>query len=227
MIPARGGSKRIPRKNIKEFCGKPIIAYSIEAALNSGVFDEVMVSTDDRKIAEIALQYGAKVPFMRSDENSNDFAGCGSVIEEVLRQYESIGVEFENIFMIYAAAPFVTPQRLREMAQLMEERPEVVAAKAVARFSSPPQRGRVIRDGALVWVDEKYYGVRTQDLEPIYYDGGQYYAYRTGPFLGKRSWEGIEAPIVIPDMEIQDMDNQEDWEMAEFKYQYLKSKGKI
>ena len=114
IIPARGGSKRIPRKNIKTFMGKPIIAYSIEAALQSGLFDEVMVSTDDEEIAEIACGYGAKVPFMRSAETSNDYAGTADVILEVLEMYKERGREFDTVCCIYSTAPFVTPERLRE-----------------------------------------------------------------------------------------------------------------
>jgi pseudaminic acid cytidylyltransferase len=114
IIPARGGSKRIPRKNIKPFMGKPIIAYSIEAALQSGLFDEVMVSTDDEEIAEIACKYGAQVPFMRSAEMSNDYAGTDDVILEVLRKYKEQGRKFETVCCIYSTAPFVTPERLRE-----------------------------------------------------------------------------------------------------------------
>lgn len=226
MIPARGGSKRIPRKNIKLFCGKPIIAYTIEAALKSGAFDEVMVSTDDPEIAEIAVQYGAKVPFMRSKENSNDQAGCGSVMEEVLREYQKIGVEVENLFMLYSAAPFITPEKLQEMVALFEN-PDIVAAKMVARFSSAPQQARVIRDGSLEWVTPSYYGIRTQDLEPMYYDCGQAYGYRAGMFMGVPYTGTIEAPIIVSEMEHQDIDCEEDWEIAEFKYQYLKKKGKV
>ena len=113
IIPARGGSKRIPRKNIKPFMGKPIIAYSIEAALQSGLFEEVMVSTDDEEIAGIACKYGAKVPFMRSAEMSNEYAGTDDVILEVLRKYKEQGREFETVCCIYSTAPFVTPERLR------------------------------------------------------------------------------------------------------------------
>ena len=111
VITARGGSKRIPRKNIKDFCGKPIIAYSIEAALESNIFDEVMVSTDDEEIKEIALKYGAKVPFMRSEETSNDMAMTHEVILEVLRVYREAGIEFEYVCCIYPTAPFITKEK--------------------------------------------------------------------------------------------------------------------
>ena len=119
IIPARGGSKRIPKKNIKEFLGKPIIAYSIKAALDSGLFDEVMVSTDDVEIADIAKKFGAKVPFMRSAKNSDDFATTFDVIEEVIQVYKTQGKRFENICCIYSCAPFITSEILLKAYDLL------------------------------------------------------------------------------------------------------------
>lgn len=122
IITARGGSKRIPHKNIKEFCGKPILAYSIEAALASGVFDRVMVSTDDEEIAEVARKYGAEVPFLRSEKTANDYATTKDVLEEVLAEYEKRGEHFDTLCCIYPTAPFITPDRLSEAMRLLEEK---------------------------------------------------------------------------------------------------------
>ena len=139
IITARGGSKRIPHKNIKEFCGKPILAYSIEAALASGVFDRVMVSTDDEEIAEVARKYGAEVPFMRSEKTANDYATTKDVLEEVLAEYEKRGEHFDTLCCIYPTAPFITPDRLAEAMHLLEEK-KGDTLLPVVRFSFPPQR---------------------------------------------------------------------------------------
>ena len=139
VITARGGSKRIPHKNIKEFCGKPIIAYSIKAALESGLFEVVMVSTDDPKIAEIAKEYGASVPFMRSAENANDFATTSDVLNEVMDVYRKNGKLFDYVCCIYPTAPFITAQKLREAFSLLAEN-DVEQVLPVVRFSFPPQR---------------------------------------------------------------------------------------
>ena len=146
IIPARGGSKRIPRKNIRDFFGKPIIAYSIEAALASGIFDEVMVSTDDEEIAKVAQEYGAKVPFFRSEENSGDMAMTVPVLIEVLQEYEKIGRVYNYLCCIYPCAPFVTAGRLKEGMELLRSS-GADSVLPVVRFSYPPQRCLVIRDG--------------------------------------------------------------------------------
>lgn len=134
MITARGGSKRIPRKNIKEFCGKPILAYSIEAARASGAFEEVMVSTDDPEIAEIAKKYGASVPFFRSEATANDYASTDDVIMEVLKTYEKRGEHFDNFCCIYPTAPFVTGERLKQAMDLLADSDSVMP---VVPFSYP------------------------------------------------------------------------------------------
>lgn len=150
VITARGGSKRVPRKNIKEFCGEPIIAYSIRAALKSGIFDEVMVSTDDEEIAKIARELGAQVPFLRSPENSGDMAMTHEVVLEVLRGYQQLGREFEIVCCIYPTAPFLTAERLKEsMEKLRQEKADGVMP--VVRFSFPPQRCFVIADGLVAY----------------------------------------------------------------------------
>lgn len=224
IITARGGSKRIPGKNIKEFLGKPILTYSIKAALKSGVFDEVMVSTDDEEIARIAKEAGANVPFFRSAETANDYATTSDVLKEVLDTYKEKGQEFESACCIYPTAPFITGDKLRTaMEKLTGEKADCVMP--VVRFSFPPQRSLVIREGILEyrWPENK--SVRTQDLEPFYHDCGQFYCfavesfYRTGQVIS-----GRVLPIEVPETEVQDIDEPSDWEMAEIKYRRMMEK---
>lgn len=222
MITARGGSKRIPRKNIKEFCGKPILAYSIEAARSSGSFDEVMVSTDDPEIAEIAKKYGASVPFFRSEATANDYASTDDVIMEVLRTYEERGEHFDNFCCIYPTAPFVTGERLKQAMDLLADSDSVMP---VVPFSYPPQRGLLIsEEGFLKRQFPEYALARSQDLQKIYHDCGQFYACRTDVFFkeGTTDVKG-QVPLVLTEMEVQDIDTLEDWEIAEIKYRRLHS----
>lgn len=181
IITARGGSKRIPHKNRKEFCGKPIIEYSIEAAKQAGIFDTVMVSTDDNKIAEIAKNAEAEVPFMRSAETSSDYATTADVLMEVLEKYKERGIRYENACCIYPTAPFVTGNKLRQaMDMLVNEKKDSVIP--VVPFSFPPLRGMVINDGKLEYKWQEYAMKRSQDLEEIYHDCGQFYAFRVESF---------------------------------------------
>ena len=181
IITARGGSKRIPRKNIKDFCGKPILCYSIEAAFASGAFDEVMVSTDDAEIAEIARSTGASVPFFRSAEMSGDYASTDDVIMEVLKEYEKSGLFFEAFCCIYPTAPFLTGKRLKDAMELLETADSVMP---VVPFSYPPQRGLIVNDKGFVERQfPEYATARSQDLPKIYHDCGQFYACRTAPFM--------------------------------------------
>lgn len=224
VITARGGSKRIPRKNIKEFCGKPIIVYSIQAAIESGVFDEVMVSTDDEGIAEIAKECGAKVPFLRSEENSGDMAMTHEVVMEVLREYEEMGRKFEMVCCIYPTAPFLTAERLKEgMEKLRESQADGVVP--VVRYSFPPQRCFVIENGQVQYKWPENRLKRSQDLEPYYHDCGQFYLLRVKPFLEEKSMVlARTAPLVMDEMEVQDIDTDEDWKIAEMKYRLTGTK---
>lgn len=218
IITARGGSKRIPMKNIRDFCGKPIIAYSIQAALESGLFDEVMVSTDDQQIAQIAREYGAKVPFLRSEKASNDYATTADVLMEVIDQYHQRGMDFDVMCCIYPTAPFVTAQKLRDAM----ERLEVSGADMVmpmVRFSFPPQRGYVLRDGKVEAMYPEMMPMRSQDLEPVFHDVGQFYFYDLAAF-GAGGAKRVEM-IEISDTEAQDIDNYEDWKIAEMKYRLM------
>jgi len=225
IITARGGSKRIPRKNIKEFCGKPILAYSIEAALKSGVFDTVMVSTDDEEIARVAKEYGAEVPFMRSADNANDFATTKDVVREVLESYQKNGQEFDRLCCIYPTAPFVTAKGLESAMELLNT-PGTQGAMPVVRFSFPPQRSLIIEEGSLrpKWPENTL--KRSQDLEPMYHDAGQFYCLDVKSFLEQDTMvPAVTAPIVLSDLEVQDIDNEEDWKMAELKYSILNQKN--
>lgn len=226
IITARGGSKRIPRKNIKEFLGKPIIEYSIEAALSAGIFDEVMVSTDDEEIAGIAKKAGAKVPFMRSAEAANDFATTTDVIGEVLKQYKETGVEFDFACCIYPTAPFVTKELICKAKQLVEEE-GADSCFPMIQFSFPPQRGMIIEDGVAKYKYPEYQFTRSQDLEGMYHDSGQFYYFNVCNFMttGKMLGEKIK-PLVVSEMEAQDIDNEDDWKIAELKYKMLHGKEK-
>lgn len=227
VITARGGSKRIPKKNIKEFCGKPILAYSIEAALASNIFDEVMVSTDSEEIAEIARRYGAKVPFLRSEKTSGDYASTAEVLLEVLKEYEDRGEVFEYMSCIYPTAPFITPKKLIDAFTLLREEKAVMAMPVVA-FSYPPQRGYICRDNRIEMKWKENYTKRSQDLEPLYHDAGQFYIYRTDDFKRLKGliMEGI-VPIIVDELEVQDIDNETDWKIAEMKYSLCKDNNKL
>lgn len=224
IITARGGSKRIPRKNIKDFLGKPILAYSIEAALSSGMFDEVMVSTDDEEIAEMARKYGAKVPFLRSEKTANDFATTNDVLLEVLEEYEKKGEKFEMACCLYPTAPFVTGEKLQEAGKMLEGS-DADTVIPVVQFSYPPQRAMVVSDGKLIFRAPEFLDSRSQDLEPWYHDIGQFYFFRTESFRkNKKLMVGNILPLVVPETEVQDIDNFTDWEIAEMKYRRMVEK---
>lgn len=220
IIPARGGSKRIPRKNTKLFFGKPIVAYSIEAALKSGLYDEVMVSTDDEEIAEIARQYGAKVPFMRSAENSNDFATTVDVLTEVLNWYADQGEKFEQGTCIYACAPFVTSELLTDSFTLLENQNADCVFPSLA-YSHPIQRAlKVGDDGKIELFDASNSNTRTQDLEKAYYDAGMFYTFDVSKLMMTKSLRTENTfTIEVDDIFAQDIDNENDWKLAELKYE--------
>ena len=220
IITARGGSKRIPRKNIKPFLGRPIIAYSIAAALESGCFDEVMVSTDDLEIAQLARELGARVPFLRSPETSNDFATTADVLAEVLGEYRRLGELFGAACCIYPTAPFVTPQRLRQAHDLLLAGADTVLP--VVRFGFPIQRALGIENGRLQPLWPEHLDTRSQDLAPAYHDSGQFYFFQVLRFLETRQlFGGNTVPIELPESEVQDIDTEEDWKVAEVKYSMI------
>lgn len=222
IITARGGSKRIPRKNIKEFCGKPILAYSVEAALQSGIFDEVMISTEDDEIAEIAQSYGANFPFRRSEKMSGDHAMTVDVILEVAEAYKNIGKNFDVFCCIYPTAPFVTAEKLRKSYRVLEDR-VAEAVIPVVKFSFPPQRCFVIENEYMRYKWKEYELSRSQDLEPFYHDAGQFYYIKSKALFEQRTLVPKKtAPFVLDEMEVQDIDNMEDWKIAELKYKAMK-----
>jgi N-acylneuraminate cytidylyltransferase len=222
IITARGGSKRIPRKNIKDFLGKPIIAYSIEAALQSGIFDEVMVSTDDVEIAEVAQKCGAKVPFLRSAKNSDDFATTVDVLIEVLENYEQLGQKFQYACCLYPTAPFVTVEKLQKALRLLIEN-NADSVIAVTTFSHPIWRSLKIENGKLQMNFPENMNKRSQDLPPTYHDVGQLYFFNVAKFLStKKIFSDFSVPLHISELEMQDIDNETDWKLAELKYQLLK-----
>lgn len=224
IIPARGGSKRIPRKNIREFFGKPIIAYSIQNALDTGLFDEVMVSTDDDEIAMIAGQYGANVPFLRSKETSDDFATTADVLVEVIESYRKQNKIFDNICCIYPASPLITPQHLLDgYNKLVNEKRTSVFP--VVAFSYPVQRGLVIdNNGNTTMLFPENAAKRSQDLQMVYHDAGQWYWLSVKDFIKNKSiFSSNSASLILPETQVQDIDTPEDWKIAELKYEYLQS----
>lgn len=224
MITARGGSKRIPRKNVKEFCGRPIMAYSVEAALESGLFDEVMVSTDDEEIASIAKRCGAQVPFRRNEKTAGDYASTSDVILEVLDEYEKRGKQFDIACCIYPTAPFITARKLKEAYEkLLESDADTLIP--VVSFSYPPQRALLIENGRLVFGQPQYMESRSQDLPAHYHDAGQFYFIRTEAFRrNKKLMVGNILPFIVSESEVQDIDNQSDWEIAELKYRLMEER---
>ena len=222
VIPARGGSKRIPRKNVRSFLGKPIIAYSIDAARRSGVFDEIMVSTDDKEIAEISKGLGASVPFMRSAETSDDFAGQAEVMLEVLSMYAQGGLRFDLLCCLSATAPFVNPERFREASRLLVNDQSLESVTLVAPFSYPIQRALRIQEERMSMIWPENYPKRSQDLEPAYHDCGLFDFVRVESFLKQERLYCENAQgIVLDDSECQDIDTELDFRLAELKYQLL------
>lgn len=224
IIPARGGSKRIPGKNIKEFLGKPIIGYSIEVAIESGLFDQILVSTDDEEIAQVAMKYGATVPFLRSVKNSDDHASTSDVLEEVLLGLNESGLLIKNACCLYPTAPFVTSDVLKKGRKLLvEENMDTVFP--IARFSYPIWRGlRQSENGLVDMVWEEHLNSRSQDLESVFHDAGQWYWFNAHTFLqSKRLFTSKTKGIELSPLIVQDIDNEHDWHLAELKFEYLQS----
>lgn len=216
VITARGGSKRIPRKNIKEFMGKPMLAYAVEAAVNSKVFDEIMVSTDDVEIAEIAKQFGAKVPFMRSEKTANDFATTADVLEEVVSEYKKRGKTFDELCCIYPCVPFLTADVINNAYEKFKTS-GADRLTPVVKYSFPIQRAfKLNEQGLLEYREPENAPKRSQDLEPMYHDVGMFYFYKTEKMNSNK--------IVMLEMDealVQDIDNDSDWQMAEMKYRIM------
>jgi N-acylneuraminate cytidylyltransferase len=220
IIPARGGSKRIPGKNLKPFLGKPVIAYSIETALRSELFEEVMVSTDDPAIAEVARQYGAGIPFLRSARTSDDFAILNDVLMEVLDGYAKTGRDFDAVCMLLPTAPLIQqPVLQKAYALLLKENFDSV--RPVVKYPYPIQRSLRMIKNRVEMIFPENYSKRSQDLEPAYHDAGQFYWISRNRALTDPN----KGAIIIAEMEAHDIDSPEDWEMAEIKYKLLHKPG--
>ena len=223
IIPARGGSKRIPRKNVKLFLGKPMLSYAIQNAIDSGIFDEIMVSTEDQEIAAIAVNSGAKVPFLRTEATSNDYATTAEVLKEVIEKYNEIGSKFEITCCLYPCTPLLTGDILKKgLEKLIESKADSLFS--VQKFSFPPQRGMKIENDNLKWNNPENAAARSQDLETIYHDAGQFYFFRTEILKTQNQLlTNNTTALLLTEMQAQDIDTQEDWELAEFKYTYSKN----
>jgi N-acylneuraminate cytidylyltransferase len=218
IIPARGGSKRIPRKNIKDFFGKPIIAYSIDAAIQSKCFDKVIVSTDDQEIANIALQYGAEIPFLRPSKISNDYATTIDVIQHALRWLEEHEMKATQVCCIYATAPFIDPIYIQQGQRALLEK-SVNYTFSATSYAFPIQRSFYLNKGAVNMFYPEHYNTRSQDLDEAYHDAGQFYWGKPEAFLtGKPIFSKNSKAIILPRKLVQDIDTKEDWEFAEALY---------
>ena len=223
IIPARGGSKRIPRKNIKYFCGKPIIAYSIEAALKSNLFDKVLVSTDDKEISEISIKLGAQVPFLRSKESSDDFSSTFDVLQEVLGELKTFNETYDYLCCIYPCAPLISIKNIYLSYDILIKN-KFDSVFPILPFSVPIQRALTYKENKVDFSNIDYSLSRSQDLEKNYYDAGQFYWLNTQICLDKKKIvTDNSGGIIISELEGQDIDNEIDWKLAELKYELLQS----
>jgi N-acylneuraminate cytidylyltransferase len=222
VIPARSGSKRIPHKNIKVFNGEPIIAYSIEAALESNCFEQVIVSTDDNEIAEVAKTYGAKVPFIRPSELSNDYAGTVPVIKHTIEWLEDQNNTIDNVCCLYATAPFIQSQTISKAFQQLQES-KADYCFSVTSFAFPIQRSiRITQDDKVDMFYPENFNVRSQDLEEAYHDAGQFYWGKAQAFKDELPvFSETASPYILPRYLVQDIDTMEDWIRAEAMHRVL------
>lgn len=227
IITARGGSKRIPKKNIKEFYGKPMLAYAIEAAKGAGIFDEIMVSTDSEEIAEVARKYGANVPFMRSERTANDFATTFDVLEEVVNEYKKQGKFFDELCCIYPCVPFLTSKTLKDSYKLMKQT-KANALQPVCKYPAPVEWAMKIENGLLIPNDRESLKIRSQDLTPKYFDAGMFYFCNTEIMLKEKTVVPTNTSgYIIDESECQDIDTPDDWKMAEIKFNIINGVSKI
>jgi N-acylneuraminate cytidylyltransferase len=225
IIPARGGSKRIPRKNLKPFDGVPMIVRSIRTALDCGLFDQVVVSTDDEEIADVARAHGAQVPFVRPVELADDFTGTAAVIVHALSQLPI----FDYVCCIYATAPLLQARYLRQGHELLVQHPDKSFAFSVTGFGFPVQRALTLDEqGALTSLYPEFRNTRSQDLPEAYQDAGQFYWGRTEAWLrGDVLFSPASLPVILPRHLVQDIDTLEDWKRAEYLYAALKAGGEL
>lgn len=223
IITARGGSKRIPKKNIKSFFNKPMIAYAIDAALKSGIFDEVMVSTDDSEIAQTAKKYGANVPFLRSEKTSDDFATTYDALEEVILEYKKLGQKFDTLCCIYPCVPFLEAKSLKDAyTQLQENKANAIVP--VCKYPVPIEWAMKLKNGFLQPNDREAQKIRSQDLKPKYFDAGMFYFCKTNSMLEEKTLVPSDTlGYIIDEIQCQDIDTEEDWKLAELKYKILRN----
>lgn len=226
IIPARGGSKRIPRKNIKLFSTKPMIAWSIEAALQSGCFDQVIVSTDDQEIAEVARRYGASVPFMRPAELSDDHTGTIPVIQHAIQWFNDQGQSVEHACCLYATAPFVSPQDIRRGFAVLEQN-GCDYTFSVTSYAFPIQRAiRLNAEGRVEMFNPEQFNTRSQDLEEAFHDAGQFYWGKADAWLQARViFSPDSVPVLLPRHRVQDIDTPEDWVRAEWLFKAMQAEA--
>ena len=217
VIPARGGSKRIPRKNIRPFCGKPMIAWSIEAVQCAECCDQIVVSTDDRGIAEVAAAWGAVVPFMRPSELADDFIGTMPVLAHAIQWYQNQGQEFSAVCCLYATAPFVLPVDIKKGFEMLAQVGSESFIFSATPYSSPIHRALRLdphSGEARMWCPEQF-SKRSQDLEPAYHDAGQFYWGRADAWLKSSNLFEGSRPLLLPRWRVLDIDTEDDWAMAE------------
>ena len=225
IIPARGGSKRIPLKNIALFKGEPIISYSIKAVQESGIADEIMVSTDDQAIADVAIKYGAKEPFFRDASTSNDKAGVAAVLVEVVNEYKKRGMEFDYVLSVYATQPLLKPENLVKAFEQLSTTEGAESICTVEAYSYPPQRATVIVDGELKQLHPENYYARSQDLQKIYHDCNQFFLFKTYALMrDQKLYTEHTLPFILAESESQDIDTMEDWKLMEMKYDLMHQK---
>jgi pseudaminic acid cytidylyltransferase len=227
IIPARGGSKRIPRKNIREFCGKPMLAWSIEAAKSSGLFNHIIVSTDDQEIAELAVSYGAVSPFVRPVDLSGDYIGTASVVKHALEWAISNLGEVKFVCTIYATAPFIDSSDLISGLSLLSKSDAQILF-SVTSFPFPSQRAiKINKDNRVEMFQPQHYLTRSQDLEPAYHDAGQFYwSTPDGVLNDVSAFSESAIPFIIPRYQVQDIDTEEDWIRAELMFNSWKIKNR-
>jgi pseudaminic acid cytidylyltransferase len=224
IVPARGGSKRIPRKNIRPFLGRPILARVLDELRAAGSFSEIMVSTEDAEIAAVARASGAAVPFLRSPENSGDDATTAAVLLEVVAAYEKLGRRFDALCCVYPTAVFVTPALLREGLRLLRET-QADCVVPVLRYSFPIQRALRVDGGRLHMFHPEHMNTHSRDLPQAFHDAGQFYWLRTDRFLAQKSVYMRDAvPLHIDELQAHDIDTEDDWRIAELKFGYLQQR---
>ena len=222
VIPARGGSKRVPRKNIRDFCGKPIIAWSIEAAINSRCFDRIIVSTDDEEIASVSQRFGAEIPFMRPPQLADDYTGTTAVIAHAIQWQNSHGEAAGKVCCLYATAPFVQATDLQKGFDILESSGAEYAF-SVTSYAFPIQRSiRIMADQRIEMFQPEHFNTRSQDLEEAWHDAGQFYWGRATAWLANKPiFSNDAAPVLMPRHRVQDIDTPEDWERAQLVFRLL------